>query len=154
MYVAIVISLMFLFPLISIAAQIILTDHGMLTAAAAFGIIAKWYVFWAVGVRLSSAGLRQISQPRYTAQTILGLKSPDALILVRELGFANVAIGAAALWSLYSPTWIAPLALIGAIFYGLAGINHCFHKNRNRLENLALGSDLFAGLVLATCFFA
>jgi hypothetical protein len=154
MYVAIVIALMFLFPLISVAVQMALMDHGMLTAAAAFGIIAKWYVFWAVGVRLSLAGLRQIFQPRYTAETILGLKSPDALILVRELGFANAAIGMAALGTLGSPSWVTPLALIGAIFYGLAGINHCFHKNRNKLENVALVSDLFAGLVLATCFFA
>ena len=154
MYVSMVVALMFLFPLISIAAQILLADHGMLTVAAALGIVAKWYVFWAVGVRLSLAGLRQIIQPRYTAETILGLKSPDALILVRELGFANAAIGMAALGSLYSPSWVTPLAMIGAIFYGLAGINHCFHKHRNQLENLALASDLFAALVLAICFFA
>jgi hypothetical protein len=154
MYVPMVVALMFLLPLISIAAQMVLADHGMLTTAAAFGIVAKWYVFWAVGVRLSLAGLRQIIQPRYTAETILGLKSSDALILVRELGFANAAMGMAALATLGSPSWVTPLAMIGAIFYGLAGINHCFHKNRNKLENLALVSDLFAALVLAICFFA
>jgi hypothetical protein len=44
--------------------------------------------------------------------------------------------------------------LLGAIYYGLAGINHCFHKGRNKLENLALVSDLFAALVLAICCFA
>jgi hypothetical protein len=153
MYVVIVIALMFLFPLVSIVAQIVLTDHGALTAAAALGIMAKWYVFWAVGVRLSLAGLRQIFQPRYTAQTILGLNGSDALILVRELGFANAAIGAAGLGTLFAPSWVPPLAMVGAIFYGLAGINHCFHKNRNGLQNLALVSDLFAGVILGVCFF-
>jgi hypothetical protein len=153
MYVSIVITLMFLFPLVSIVAQIVLTDHGALTAAAALGIMAKWYVFWAVGMRLSLAGIRQIIQPRYTAQTILGLSGSDSLFLVRELGFANAAIGAAGLGTLFAPSWVPPLAMVGAIFYGLAGINHCFHKNRNRLQNLALVSDLFAGLILGVCFF-
>jgi predicted DNA repair protein MutK len=152
MYVAVVIALMFLFPLVSIVTQIVLTDHGALTAAAALGVTAKWYVFWAVGVRLSLAGIRQIFQPSYTAQTILGLTSSDSVILVRELGFANAAIGAAGLGSLFAPSWVPPLAMVGAIFYGLAGINHCFHKNRNRLQNLALVSDLFAGLILGVCF--
>jgi hypothetical protein len=153
MYVPVVMALMFLFPLVSIVAQIVLTDHGALNAAAALGILARWYVFWAVGVRLSLAGIRQIFQPRFTAQTILGLNGSDALILVRELGFANAAIGAAGVGTLFAPTWVPPLAMLGAIFYGLAGINHCFHKNRNRLQNLALVSDLFAGLILGVCFF-
>ena len=153
MYVSMVMALMFLFPLVSIAAQIVLMDHAALTAAAALGIIAKWYVFWAVGVRLSLAGIRQIVQPRYTAQTILGLTGSDSLILVRELGIANAAIGATGLGTLIASSWVTPLAMLGAIFYGLAGINHCFHKNRNRLQNLALVSDLFAGLILGISFF-
>jgi Family of unknown function (DUF6790) len=153
MYVVIVIALMLVLPLICIVSQMPL-QHGGLTLAVALPIIAKWYVFWAVGVRLGLAGLRQIIQPRYTAETILGIKSPDSLILVRELGFANTAIGSAGLGSLLASSWITPVALTGAIFYGLAGINHCFHRNRNALQNLALVSDLCAGLILAICFFA
>ena len=153
MYVVIVVALMLVLPLICIVAQLPLV-HGGPTLAVALPIIAKWYVFWAVGVRLSLAGLRQIIQPRYTAETILGLKSPDSLFLVRELGFANAAIGSAGLGSLLASSWIAPVALTGAVFYGLAGINHCFHRNRNALQNLALVSDLFASLILFICFFA
>ena len=154
MYVPMVIALMFLFPLVAIVAQLMLTDHAALTAAAALPIIAKWYVFWALGVRLSLAGLRQIFQPRYTAQQILGLNSPDALFLVRELGFANVAMGIAGLGTLLAPAWLPPVELIGALFFGIAGINHCLSKHRNKLENVALVSDLFAALVLAICFVA
>jgi hypothetical protein len=149
-----VIALMFLFPLIAIIAQLMLTDHGALTAAAALAVTAKWYVFWAVGVRLSLAGLRQMFQPRYTAQAILGINSPDSLFLVRELGIANVAMGSAALCTLFAPAWLPPVELTGALFFGIAGINHCLIKDRNKLQNLALVSDLFAALVLATCLFA
>jgi hypothetical protein len=154
MYVLIVIALMLALPLISIVAQVFLTDHGALHAASYLVVVAKWYVFWAVGMRLGLAGLRQIIQPRYTVETILGLKGAEALFFVRELGFANVAIGSVGIVSLFAPSWAAPAALLGAIYYGLAGIAHCFHKGRNRLENVALVSDLFAAVVLATCCFA
>ena len=154
MYVFIVIALMLALPLISIVAQIILSDHGALQGASYLVVVAKWYVFWAVGVRLSLAGLRQIIQPRYTAETILGLKGAESLFFVRELGFANVTMGSVAVASLFAPSWVTPAAMLGAIYYGLAGINHCFHKGRNKLENVALVSDLFAALVLAICCFA
>ena len=151
MYVAIVIALMFLFPLLSVAAQILLTDHGMLTAAGAFGIIAKWYVFWAVGIRLLLAGSRQTLQPAYTARTILGLEGTECLVLVREVGFANLAMGSVATASLYLPGWVIPSALAGGIYYGLAGINHIFRRHRSRLETVAMSSDLFAAYVLISC---
>jgi hypothetical protein len=154
MYIPMVIALMLALPLISMVAQIFLTDHGALQAASYLAVVAKWYVFWAVGVRLSLAGLRQIIQPRYTAETILGLKGAEALFFVRELGFANVSMGSVGLASQASPSWVTPVAMLGAIYYGLAGINHCFHKSRNKLQNVALVSDLFAAVVLATCCFA
>jgi hypothetical protein len=154
MYVPMIIALLLLLPLISIVAQILLTDHSALSAASNLVIVAKWYVFWAVGVRLSLAGLRQIFQPRYTAETLLGFKSAESLFFVRELGFANVSIGSVGVASLIMPGWVAAAALVGALFYGLAGINHCFHRDRNKLQNLAMVSDLFAAVVLAICCFA
>jgi hypothetical protein len=154
MYLFIVIALMLALPLISIVAQILLTDHGAPQVAQYLVVVAKWYVFWAVGVRLSLAGLRQIIQPRYTAETILGLKGAESLFFVRELGFANVTMGSVAVGSLFAPSWVTPAAMLGAIYYGLAGINHCFHKGRNKLQNAALVSDLFAAVVLAICCFA
>jgi uncharacterized protein DUF6790 len=154
MYVPMVIALMLVVPLISIVAQIVSADHSALSAASTLVVVAKWYVFWAVGIRLSLAGLRQIIQPRYTAETILGIKSAESLFFVRELGFANVSMGSIGALSLIRPTWVPAAALLGALYYGLAGVSHCFHHNRNRLENVALVSDLFAALVLAICCFA
>jgi hypothetical protein len=154
MYVPIVIALLLALPLVSIVAQIVLTDQGAQYGASYLVVVAKWYVFWAVGARLSLAGLRQIIQPRYTAETILGLKGDESLFFVRELGFANVSMGSVGIVSLAAPSWVMPAAMLGGIYYGLAGINHCFYKGRNKLQNVALVSDLFAAAVLATCCFA
>ena len=34
-------------------------------------LVGRWFVFWAVGVRLSLAGLRQFLQPAFTARQII-----------------------------------------------------------------------------------
>jgi hypothetical protein len=142
MYFGMVIASMLILPMASIALEAFV--HGALDIA----IVGKWFVFWAVGVRLFIAGLRQIVQPRYTAETILGVKDPDATLIVRELGFANTAIGSAGLGSIYLAGWVLPVAVIGAIFYALAGINHVTHRSRNTLQNVAMTSDFFAATVL------
>jgi hypothetical protein len=116
----------------------------MLTAA----VVGKWLVFWMVGVRLLLAGLRQIVQPRYTAEQILGVKDPDAALIVRELGVANIAMGSVAAASLFFRNWEFPMALVGTVFYALAGINHVTDKHRNKLQSIAMFSDLFAAAAL------
>ena len=93
MYIGMLIVLMLIFPVASIALEVFVHNHGVLDVA----IVGKWFVFWAVGMRLLIAGLRQIVQPRYTAETILGVKDPGAMLIVRELGFANTSIGSAGL---------------------------------------------------------
>jgi hypothetical protein len=150
MYIAMLMGLMLIFPITSIALESFMHGHGVLDVA----IAGKWFVFWGVGVRLLIAGLRQIVQPRYTAETILGVKNSDALLIVRELGFANTAIGTAGLGGVLLADWTLPLAAIGAIFYSLAGINHMMHKQRNKLQDAAMISDLFAAAVLLTICFA
>jgi hypothetical protein len=144
MYVLIVATLMFAFPVTSILIESVLRDHGHLESVVA----GKWFVFWAVGVRLFLAGLRQIIQPRYTAESILGIKDAGATLVVRELGFANTAIGSIGMASILFPAWVLPTGIVGTIFYGLAGINHVTHKHRNNLENVAMMSDLFVAAVL------
>jgi hypothetical protein len=144
MYFAIVVGLMLVFPLVSIGIQVLLGGSGMLTAA----LVAKWFVFWMVGVRLLLAGLRQIFQPRYTAEHILGVRDPDATLIVRELGIANTAIGSVAVASLFFRDWEFPIALVGTIFYALAGINHVTDKHRNTRQSFAMASDLVAAAVL------
>jgi formylmethanofuran dehydrogenase subunit B len=43
--------------------------------------------------------------------------------------------------------FVLPVAIIGAIFYGVAGIRHAMQKHRNANENMAMITDLFAALV-------
>jgi hypothetical protein len=123
MYVFLVVALMSVLPVASIVVELMGGGRGELKAAVA----GRWFVFWGVGVRLFLAGLRQISQPRYTAEIILGIKSTDSLTVVRELGFATTAIGFIGVGSLFASTWVLPAAI---------------------LENVAMASDLFIAVVL------
>jgi hypothetical protein len=143
MYYFVVATLMGLFPALSIAIE---AGHRGVSLDAL--LVCKWYGFWAVGVRLLLAGLRQVVQPRYTAREILGLKTEESLFLVRELGFANIAIGTIAILGLFVPAWRLAATVMGGIFYGLAGCSHVVQPHRNRLENVAMVSDLFAAIVL------
>lgn len=149
MYYVIVAAFMFALPVLSVAVEPMVT-HASIGAA----ILCKWFAFWAVGWRLLLAGVKQIAQPQYTAHTILGLKNIESLILVRELGFANVAIGLLGVLSLLVPSWQLAAALTGGVFYALAGTNHVFQIHRNRLENVAMLSDIFAAVVLLGAFAA
>jgi uncharacterized protein DUF6790 len=143
MYFFIVLAFMFVLPAASIAIDVIVNGTPPNIA-----VVGKWFVFWAVGWRLLLAGAKQIVQPAYTAREILGLKGDEALILVRELGFANVAMGALGVASLFVPSWQMGAALVGALFYGFAGVNHLRQPHRNRMENIAMVSDLFVAAVL------
>jgi hypothetical protein len=146
MYVAMLFALMIIFPIASIAIEALVHNHGVLSVV----MLGKWFVFWAVGARLLIAGLRQIAQPRYTAEAILGVRDADATLIVRELGFANAAIGSVGVAGIFFAGWAAPLTVIGAIFYGLAGMNHALHGKRSKLQNAAMISDFFAAAVLVT----
>jgi hypothetical protein len=128
----------------------------MLIGNVPFSLVAvgKWFVLWSVGVRLLLAGLRQIFQPRYTAQVILSLKNDESLILVRELGFANFAIGLVGIGSAIFPSWRPAGALAGGVFYALAGVNHALQAHRGKLEGIAMVSDLWASAILLAGFAA
>jgi hypothetical protein len=56
MYLAAIVLLMLVLPLISVAAQAPMLPD----AAALMGLVGKWFTFWGVGVRLFLAGLNQV----------------------------------------------------------------------------------------------
>ena len=109
MYVLMISLLMLVLPLASI--------YGEAGLRPDLAVTGKWFVFWMVGARLFVAGSRQILQPRYTARTILGLEGDADLVVLRELGFANLALGIGGIATLAAPSWTPPLALVGGIFY-------------------------------------
>jgi hypothetical protein len=111
-------------------------------------LTGKWFVFWAVGVRLMLAGMRQYLQPEFTSRNILGIESADAFILVRELGGANLAAGVVGLASLIMPSFVLPSAIGAGIFYAVAGVEHVRETHRSRNATIAMVSDFFAAFVL------
>ncbi len=143
----VVIALMILVPIGCTIFEVFQSNQG----AFAFGILLKWFVFWAVGVRLLLGGMRRLIQPRYVAEVKLGIKSEDSAPLVRQLGFATTAIGCIAVGSLMSSSWLTPAAIAGSVFYGLAGVHHLLRKARNRNENIALVCDVLVAVVLIIC---
>ena len=144
MYLLTIALTMGLLPLGSIAAEWALTPDPSLLL-----LTGKWFVFWAVGVRLTLAGLRQVAAPDFTARDIFRIEAPEALPLVRELGFANLAAGVVGMASLAWPGFVLPAAIWGAIFLGAAGVMHARRRGRSLNENFAMVSDLFVALVLA-----
>ena len=77
------------------------------------------------------------------------MQSDEALPLVRELGFANLATAAVGLLSLNNRDFVLPAAISACIFYGVAGLRHAFETGRSRNATIAMASDIFIGLVLA-----
>lgn len=145
MYLISVVLLMLIFPIASIAVDA-LAFHG---AVDFIGLVGKWFVFWAVGMRLFIAGVRQVTQPQFTAETIFTLEDRRSYAIVRELGFANLSMGVLGLWSLVAPSWVAPAAIVGGLYYGFAGLGHIVRRQRNLHEQTALISDLLIFLLLA-----
>ncbi len=144
MYVAIVILLMFLLPLGSME-----MEHLRAPGAASWMMLAgKWFVFWSAGIRFLTAGLWQYLRPRFTAVKIFRMKTEEALPIIRELGISNFAVGVAGVASLSVPSFVVPVALIAAIYLGVAGARHAAAKTRNINENVALVSAFWVAAVL------
>jgi hypothetical protein len=145
MYFVFVVFLMFVLPAASIAVEALRFGD----ADGLMFLVGKWFVFWAVGVRLLLAGIRQVAMPRFTAESIFDIKDPAAHAIVREIGFGNLATGALGLASLAQPAWLVPAAIVGGLYYGLAGAGHAFRSDRNFNEQTALVTDLMIFAVLA-----
>jgi hypothetical protein len=111
-------------------------------------LAGKWLIFWAIGVRLFIAGIRQATKPAFTAQQIFRISGSDSFPVIRELGFANICMGMIAMFSLLWPSWRMPAAMAGGLYFGLAGMLHLFKKLNSRNELIALVSDLFIFLLM------
>src|SRR5579863_4823714 len=120
MYFIFVALFLFVLPGTSVLAEALPSHDG----ADVMLLIGRWLVFWSVGVRLFIAGLRQVAQPRFTAESIFQVKDRGALSIVREVGFANLAMGALGLLTLAEPNFLVSAAIVGGLYYGLAGAGH------------------------------
>lgn len=143
MYLAAILVLMLVAPVLSILVE------AWASGGPLAGLVLKWFVFWGVGARLGLAGVKQVAQPAFTAQTIFEIADPKAQVIVQELGFANLAFGLLGLLSLAFPAFLLPAAAGGGLFYLLAGLKHAARRDKNRTETIAMVSDLAIVAVLA-----
>ena len=122
-----------------------------LISKASFGwlLIGKWYVFWAVGIRLFIAGARQVTKPAFTAKEIFHIEDEASYVVIKELGFGNISLGVIGILSIIKAGWCAPVAIAGGLFYGFAGIQHILNKPASKNEKIAMISDLYIFLILA-----
>jgi hypothetical protein len=145
MYLATILLWMLVLPAASVAVEALRAPG----AADLMALIGKWFTFWAVGARLFTAGAMQTFRPQFTAGSIFDLKGPRrarhcARGRLRESGNGN-----ACLLSLAKPEWVVPAAIVGGLYYGLAGLGHLLRKTRNFKEQTALVSDLAIFVLLA-----
>jgi hypothetical protein len=144
MYTLSVVLLLAVLPAASVNLEAMMGPHSI----GVMSLVGKWYVFWACGVRLLLAGLRQVSQPRFTAAEIFDLDNVKAFPIVRGIGFGNLAMGTLAVCAMFRPVWTVPAAIVGGLYYGLAGLGHLLREERNVNDTVAMISDGFAFLVL------
>jgi hypothetical protein len=145
MYFIFVALFLFILPAISVLVDALLRSGG----ADLILLVGKWFVFWGVGVRLFIAGVRQVAQPRFTAENIFQVKDLGAPAIVREVGFANLAMGTLGLLTLVEPSFLVSAAIVGGLYYGLAGAGHTVRGDKNASEWTALVTDLFMFFLLA-----
>ncbi|TGL44630.1 DUF6790 family protein [Leptospira perdikensis] len=147
-YLIYIVATMLVLPLVSVIVEFYYRSSQIRF----FDLTWKWFIFWAIGVRLMTAGLNQIANPAFTA-SIMQL-SESAHVVIRELGFANFLMGGLAILSLFYPS-LRPAATLGGLYLGLAGLLHVIRgiEHVNFKEATALISDLWGFLIVVAYFF-
>jgi hypothetical protein len=133
---------MFVCPMIAVCAEKSFFKRES-SSRALVELVAKWFVFWAVGLRLFSTGLSQAINPAFTG-SILDVGEP-CFVAIKELGFSNICMGLIACLSLFLPMWRKAGGLCGGLYLGIAGFLHISRlaEGINIKETLAMVSDLF-----------
>lgn len=144
MYLISVLLLLLVFPAVSV-----LLEVSWRHDADWIMVACRWFVFWPVGVRLFIAGTRQVLQPEFTAKAIFGMSDAACSPIVREIGFGNLAMGTLGAITIANAGYITPAAIIGGIYYGLAGVGHVLRGHLNANGRTALISDILIAAVLA-----
>jgi len=117
-----------------------------------FALIGKWFIFSAVGLRLLLAGIKQTTDPAFTAKEIFHIEANEVLPVVRELGFANLCFGLIGIISLFLPSWRVVSAFGSGLYYGIAGAQHLIKKPAGVNELFALVTDLLIFIFLLIYF--
>ncbi len=123
-----VILFFYILPIVSTYAEYSFTENSVSK------IFLKWVVFWGIGMRLFTCGIKQIIQPSFTAMNIFEIEDKKVNVIVRELGFSNTVIGVCAIFSLNSSSFRAATCFIGIGYYLLSFLQHFLKKSKNHTE--------------------
>lgn len=145
MYLATILLLMVILPI----GSVVIHASAGAEPTEIIALAGQWFVFWGVGVRLLTAGVRQVANPAFTAVDIFNVDDPRAVPIVKEIGFGNLSMGLLGTATIVQPAWIVPAAICGGLYLGLAGLGHVVKGERNRNETIAMISDLWIFAVLA-----
>jgi hypothetical protein len=147
-YIISVSVLAFVLPVVCSFAEIIFCKEKIFS----FELFGKWFIFCAVGLRLFLAGIKQTTNPAFTAQEIFHIKNSDSFPIVRELGFANLCFGLIGIISLLLPQWRIVSAFGSGLYYGIAGLQHLLKKPASVNETFALITDILIFIFLVIYF--
>lgn len=148
-YIVLVTFLTFIFPIVAAWLEVFINHENYYS----FYIFSKWFIFFAVGIRLTIAGMKQVFDPRYTAVEIFKMKTAESFPVIRELGFANLCFGLIAILSVVFPQWRIVSAFGSGIYYAIAGIQHLLKRPSSINEEFALITDLLIAIGLLIYFF-
>jgi hypothetical protein len=109
----------------------------------------KWFIFWSVGFRLFFKGVRLASTQQATGLSLSSFRNRESYLLLLELGFANMSLGAMGILSVINDQWRLIAAIAGAIYFGLSDLLRLLKKSAGCHERVALTYNLlaFAGLM-------
>ena len=141
------ISLLIILPLLSIASAR-LFESEIVTVQLA----AKWFIFWAIGIRLFTTGIKQATDPKFTGTKIFKFTSKESFVVIRELGFANIVLGVMGILSLINDDWRSISAITGGLFFGLAAMQHATRKPDSENEWIALVYDAVVFVMMLLYF--
>jgi hypothetical protein len=147
-YLLTVLLLMFVLPTAAILIEVYTSKQSL-----SISLMGKWFVFFAIGLRLFTAGLKQAITPSFTAQSIFHIQDKASFVVVRELGFANICFGLLGIASLFVPQLCIAAACTGGFYLGIAGIQHIIKKPVSANEWLAMVSDMFIFLLMIAYVF-
>lgn len=147
-YIIVVSVLTFILPLLCSVSEVLINENSFFT----FDLIGKWFIFSAVGLRLFIAGIKQTTDPAFTAKEIFYINNPESFPIIRELGFANLCFGLIGIVSLFLPQWRIVSAFGSGLYYGIAGFQHFLKKRAGVNEKFALVTDIIIFILLLVYF--
>jgi hypothetical protein len=147
-YIVSVCLLTFVLPILCSVGEVLINKDTKFS----FDLIGKWFIFSAVGLRLSIAGFKQTTNPAFTAKEIFHISGPESFPIIRELGFANLCFGLIGIVALFLPQWRIVSAFGSGLYYGIAGFEHLLKKPVGTNEKFALVTDILIFLFLLVYF--